>query len=243
MFVKNYIISGEIRCETGLHIGGSDETIDIGGSDNPIMRDSVTNLPFIPGSSLKGKLRSLLELSDKKSSESVISNKGMASKEGVATELFGTSNNENAANFSNRIIVRDSYPTENTIRLWEEKSEVIDGAELKYENTLNRITSEARPRNIERVPKDSAFSFEIILSINNKEKELTDLKSLFQSMKLLEDDYLGGSGTRGFGKVTFSNVNIIKRNLKYYTENTDEEKLVSDKSLTEAIDKINSMGE
>lgn len=65
MFKKNYIIKGEIVCKTGLHIGGSNDNIDIGGTDTVVIRDSVTDLPFIPGSSLKGKLRSLLELNDK----------------------------------------------------------------------------------------------------------------------------------------------------------------------------------
>ena len=72
MFKENYIITGQIVCETGLHIGGSTDSIEIGGSDNPVIRDSVTKLPFIPGSSLKGKLRSLLELYDPDSAKNVI---------------------------------------------------------------------------------------------------------------------------------------------------------------------------
>lgn len=117
MFVKNYIINGEIICKTGLHIGGSLETIEIGGSDNPIIRDTVSNLPFIPGSSIKGKLRSLLELSDKQSSLSVIKNKGNPSKEGIAAKFFGVANNGESSNFYNKIIVRDAFPTEDTIKM------------------------------------------------------------------------------------------------------------------------------
>lgn len=242
MFVKNYIINGEIICKTGLHIGGSVETIEIGGSDNPVLRDPISNLPFIPGSSIKGKLRLLLELSDKESSKSIIENRGRPSESGIAAEFFGVANKEEGSNFSNKIIVRDSYPTEETIKMWNESPEVIDGAELKYENTLNRITSEAKPRNIERVPINSKFKFEIILSIANNEYEnisnYESLKPLFKPMKLLEDDYLGGSGTRGFGKIEFDNITIKERNLEYYTENTDENVIVSDSSLDDAIAKL-----
>lgn len=76
MFKENFVIKGELVCETGLHIGGSNDNIDIGGTDNVIIRDVVSDLPFIPGSSLKGKLRSLFELNDKESAQSVMQNKG-----------------------------------------------------------------------------------------------------------------------------------------------------------------------
>lgn len=77
MFKENFVIKGELVCETGLHIGGSNDNIDIGGTDNVIIRDVVSDLPFIPGSSLKGKLRSLFELNDKESAQSVMQNKGV----------------------------------------------------------------------------------------------------------------------------------------------------------------------
>lgn len=55
--VEIYKISGQIKLETGLHIGGDEGVIEIGGNDNPIVRDISTGNPYIPGSSLKGKMR------------------------------------------------------------------------------------------------------------------------------------------------------------------------------------------
>ena len=262
MFIKNYIINGEITCKTGLHIGGSLETIEIGGSDNPIIRDTVSNLPFIPGSSIKGKLRSLLELSDKDSSQSVIDNKGKVSTKGIAAKFFGVANNNESSKdnndnesskdnndnessnnkFHNKLIVRDAFPTEDTIKMWDKHSDIIDGAELKYENSLNRITSKATPRNIERVPVNSKFKLEIVLSIYDEtyttKSDYESLNPLFKSMKLLQDDYLGGSGTRGFGKIEFENITIKERGLKYYTENNEKDAIVEDMTLDEAIEEL-----
>ncbi|WP_288975042.1 type III-A CRISPR-associated RAMP protein Csm3 [uncultured Methanosphaera sp.] len=267
MFIKNYIINGEITCKTGLHIGGSLETIEIGGSDNPIIKDTVSNLPFIPGSSIKGKLRSLLELSDKQSSKSVLDNGGNVSTEGIAAEFFGVANNNESSKedndnesskddndnessnnkFHNKLIVRDAFPTKDTIKMWKKHSDIIDGAELKYENSLHRITSKATPRNIERVPVDSKFKLEIVLSIYDEtyttKSDYESLTPLFKSMKLLQDDYLGGSGTRGFGKIEFEKITIKERGLEYYTGNTDEKNtgenvIVKNRNIDEAITKL-----
>lgn len=223
MFNENYIIKGIISCETGLHIGNSSDNIDIGGSDKPVIRDSITNLPYIPGSSLKGKLRSLLELNDCLSSESVKKNRGMPSRsiECVATQIFGiasyrsTNEEKLLLKYPTRIIVRDSYPTDKTVEKWENSEEVFAGAELKYENTVDRINATAFLRNIERIPRGSEFNFEIIYSIYEEDNEKNFIE-LLKSMKLLEDNYLGGSGTRGFGKVKFKDISIIRRDLNYY---------------------------
>ena len=223
MFNENYVIKGIIYCETGLHIGNSSDNIDIGGSDKPIIRDPITNLPFIPGSSLKGKLRSLLELNDYLSSESVKNNRGKPSNsiECVATQIFGiasyrsTKEEKLLLKYPTRIIVRDSYPTDETIRTWTNSDDVFGGAELKYENFVDRINARSFLRNIERIPRGSEFNFEIIFSIyeGDNEKNFTEL---LKSMVLLEDNYLGGSGTRGFGKVKFKEISITKRDLNYY---------------------------
>lgn len=241
MFKENYIINGEIECKTGLHIGGSSDSIDIGGSDNVVIRDSISGLPFIPGSSLKGKLRSLLELYDKQSADSVIKNKGKVATDPdcLSSKLFGISASESGEKYPTRTIVRDSYPTEETLKLWESSEEIFKGTELKYENTLNRITSEANPRNIERVPKGSKFNFEIILTVYEHDDE-SYLDNLLETMKLVEDNYLGGSGSRGFGQIKFTNITIAKRTKDYYTVDNSEELMVeSSKTLNEAIDKLN----
>lgn len=239
MFKENYVIKGELICKTGLHIGGSNDNIDIGGTDNVIIRDSVSDLPFIPGSSLKGKLRSLLELNDKQSAESVIKNGGKPSTdiECVAAQIFGVSADQtNGLKFPTRIIVRDSFPTTESIELWEKQDDIVRGAELKYENTLNRIDSSANPRNMERIPKGSAFQFEIIFSVYEEDNE--NIGSLFEAMSLLEDNYLGGSGSRGFGKVSFEKMVVTKRGQEYYKEAKDEEIIIEDAKLADVRQKF-----
>ena len=244
MFKENYIITGQIVCESGLHIGDSTDGIDIGGSDSPIIRDPITDYPYIPGSSLKGKLRSLLELSDKKSSESVIKNNGKVStdEDCIAAQIFGLTpkddkNVDAEKNYQTRIIVRDSHPTEDTIIMWDEHKELGNGAELKWENTINRINSSATPRNIERVPKGSRFNFEIIFSAYS-EDEYKNMIGLLESMRLLENNYLGGSGSRGSGQVKFEKINILKRNLSFYTGDGEEESIVNDCSIVDAVKAI-----
>lgn len=225
MFNENYIIKGIIHCETGLHIGNSSDNIDIGGSDNPIIRDSITNLPFIPGSSLKGKLRVLLELNDPLSTESVKNNRGGPSRDinCVATQIFGiasyrsTKEEKLLLKYPTRVIVRDSYPTAETIELWKNSEDVFEGAELKYENFVDRINARSFLRNIERIPRGSEFNFEIIFSVYKDDNEKNFIEIL-KAMKILEDNYLGGSGTRGFGKIQFKKINIIRRDLNYYKE-------------------------
>lgn len=223
MLRENYIIKGVIICETGLHIGNSSDNIDIGANDNPIIRDSINNLPYIPGSSLKGKLRTLIELNDPDSIQSVIDNNGRpsSSPDCIATQIFGISgfygvNEEKLVfKFPTRTIVRDAYPTEDTINFWKNNDDILEGAEMKYENTIDRIRSKSLPRNIERIPRGSKFNFEIIFSVYKGDDE-KNLVHLLRSMRLLEDNYLGSSGTRGFGKIRFKDIIIIRRDLEYY---------------------------
>lgn len=248
MFDKNYIITGIIVCETGLHIGDSSDTVEIGGSDSPIVRDVISGYPYIPGSSLKGKIRSLFELCDPDSSESIIENAKNGKDTNVSTcldcdavKLFGTTpdetkeNIDKTVNFQTRLLVRDAYPTQDTIELWDNNDDLLNGAELKWENTINRITSKATPRNIERIPKGSKFKFEMIISKYDSDEEFNYLKKLLEAMNLLENDYLGGSGSRGSGQVSFNNITIIKRDLAFYREDSSEKIIVKNKSLSDAI--------
>ena len=239
MFKENYIIQGKIVCKTGLHIGGSSDAIDIGGSDNVIIRDSVTGNPYIPGSSLKGKLRFLTELNDKTSAQSVIANDGKPADDPncIASKLFGISADEKQTvlKYPTRTIVRDAYPDEETLELWDNEA-LISGAELKYENNINRINSGANPRNIERVPKDSKFDFEIVFSVYEDDDE--NISSLIDSMRLLEDNYLGGSGSRGFGQIKFEKIKLTKRTSDYYKENKDEEVIIESDEITDVINAL-----
>lgn len=234
MFKANYIINGKILCETGLHIGGSNDNINIGGSDNVVIRESISNLPYIPGSSLKGKLRKLLEFNHKISFDNIKENDKFYND--LITNLFGASGNKVSTsddiNILTKIIVRDSYPTEDTIKLWDSFDNIIDGSELKYENKIDTITSEANPRNIERVPRGSIFNFEIIVGVSDNiifsesksdeyEKYAKKVINLiFEGLRLLEDDYLGGSGSRGFGKIKFFDIVVNKKDSNYYKGNS-----------------------
>ena len=201
MFNENYIIKGIISCETGLHIGNSNDNIDIGGSDKPVIRDDFS------------------------SSESVKINRGKPSRsiDCVATQIFGIASYKSTIEeklilkYPTRIIVRDSYPTDKTIETWKKSEDVFGGAELKYENLVDRINANSYLRNIERIPRGSEFNFEIIFSVYEGDNEKNFIEIL-RSMQLLEDNYLGGSGSRGFGKVKFKEIKIIKRDLDYYRE-------------------------
>ena len=240
MFKENFVIKGKLVCETGLHIGGANDAINIGGADSILIRDSVSDLPFIPGSSLKGKLRSLLELNDKKSIQSVLEKKGKSStdEDSIAVKIFGiSSDKKNNLKYPTRLIVRDSFPTEESIKLWEKQEEVVRGSELKWENTIDRITSRANPRSLERIPKGSSFNFEFIFSVY--EEDENNLMGLFEAMRLLEDNYLGGSGSRGFGKVKFTNISITKRGQDYYKKDIDEEVIIENADISEAVKSIN----
>lgn len=240
MFKENFVIKGKLVCETGLHIGGANDAINIGGADSILIRDSVSDLPFIPGSSLKGKLRSLLELNDKKFIQSVLEKKGKSStdEDSIAVKIFGiSSDKKNNLKYPTRLIVRDSFPTEESIKLWEKQEEVVRGSELKWENTIDRITSHANLRSLERIPKGSSFNFEFIFSVY--EEDENNLMGLFEAMRLLEDNYLGGSGSRGYGKVKFANISITKRGQDYYKKDIDEEVIIENADISEAVKSIN----
>lgn len=191
---KKLKLSGILTCITGLHIGDSNENAAIGGVDLPIVRNKQDNTPYIPGSSFKGKLRSLLEQT-----------RG-ASKVGDSdeiNELFGMIGKGEKQKPS-RVIFRDLFMTK------ESKNEFSDNnlldlpfTEIKFENTIDRVKGKAQhPRQIERVPAGAEFNFEIILNlIDLEDTEINSLTLLQEAMNLLENDYLGGNGTRGYGQV------------------------------------------
>ena len=239
-FEKNLIICGELTCETGLHIGGAAESIEIGGVDNIVIRDAESGMPFIPGSSLKGKMRSLIELSDPDASRNIIKKNGEHCKCGkcVPCKIFGVSAveemQEGMQKGPTRLIVRDAFPTEVTEEMWKGLEEVVGGAEVKWENVINRITSAANPRQMERVPKGSVFQFEMIFSIYD-EKDYGNFTVVFAAMKRLEDNYLGGSGTRGYGRIKFANISIVMRSAEYYRENASEEEIVQGETIEQII--------
>lgn len=190
--------SAQIRLETGLHIGASNAFAAIGAIDSPVIKDPITNIPIIPGSSLKGKMRTLL---------AKVYNEKVAEKPSddsdILSRLFGNSNDERFK--MGRLIFRDAFLS-NADEL--DSLGVRSYTEVKFENTIDRITAEAKPRQIERAIRNSTFDFELIYEITdeNENQVEEDFKVIRDGLKLLELDYLGGSGSRGYGKVAFENL-------------------------------------
>jgi len=204
-FIGNVIIKGEIETITGICVGSEDGSYEIGGVDKSVIRD-VDSYPYIPGSSIKGKMRSILEWAFAKVD---FSEKDMGKPCSCAEEdcpicvVFGTSADKGSTGPS-RLIVRDAFLTQKSREKLDEleRRTGLPKVEVKEENTLNRVTSKANPRKMERVPAGTRFKFELVYSLFD-ERDFEFLKVVFQGLRLLEDSYLGGSGTRGSGQVKF----------------------------------------
>lgn len=202
-FLGNIILKGKLKTVTALHIGGSKDKFEIGGVDNPVIKDPVTNYPYIPGSSLKGKLRMLLEFAEGKVQANDKGNYPPSSDSEI-TSLFGDSA-DNSSNGPTRLIVRDAYPDTKTISMWENANSETLYTEYKAENTIDRMTSAANPRFMERIHKDSKFDVEFVLQVFSMDKDngKSNFEKLVKAIRLLEDSTLGGGGSRGSGKVEF----------------------------------------
>jgi len=200
-FIANVIIKGKMETKTGLHIGGSKEKLEIGGVDSPVIRDPHTRQPYIPGSSLKGKMRMLLEFALGK-----VNSNGAPSEDDEIILIFGTSAKERNIG-PTRLIVRDAYPDDKTIEMWENIDSELQYTELKPENSIDRITSEANPRFLERVVKGSNFDVEFVFSIydweDGGEADIANLGRVFEALRLLEHSGIGGNVSRGYGRVEF----------------------------------------
>jgi CRISPR-associated protein Csm3 len=212
--VGKIFIKGKIVTQTGLHIGGSKSSLDIGGIDLNVIK-TPQGTPFIPGSSLKGKLRSMLARLE--GSESVNDDTVKIKR------LFGDSGDNDKRGQATRLLVRDA--TLDTV-----KFETVFGAydldasdytESKWENTINRKTGTAEhPRQLERVPSGAEFDFELVYdrfadkATGVETDTANDLTLLRTAMRLLEGDYIGGSGSRGYGKIRFENVTCITSEIK-----------------------------
>lgn len=192
MFAK-IKITGTIEVLSGLHIGASDAFSAIGAIDSPVIRDAYTDYPMIPGSSLKGKMRCLLA----KRYPNGVEKTADDDKEEIL-RLFGSAK-KNAVR-SSRLIFSDMV-----LCNWEElkKRGVQSPTEAKFENSINRMTAEANPRQIERVVRGAVFPLELIYNAEKEEEILADIQMLKEGFELLTYDYLGGNGSRGYGKVRF----------------------------------------
>lgn len=230
LLIGKIFIDGDITLKTGLRIGSGNNSIEIGGIDNSVIKNHKGE-PYIPGSSLKGKLRSLLEISRGDLKDGKPCSCGKCN----ICSIFGVGANNNQGNLPTRIIVRDAFLKEEIKKeMYEKQGQFkrleLDYTESKYENTIDRLNSKATPRLIERVPEGASFRFQIIYNVFNKE-DVDKFNDLIHGMKLLEDDYLGSSGSRGYGQVIFNNLNIRVKIIKDY-----KAKEVLSKSSLENID-------
>lgn len=217
MKIKNYKkISGQIECVTGLHIGGSSDQIDIGGVDLPVIKHPVSGEPYIPGSSLKGKMRSQLEkILGKSDSRGEPCGCGAASC--LICKVFGAHKNTRHSLGSTRIIVRDACLSDESRKLYSAlmKDKGASYIEKKVENIVNRNTGTAEhPRSQERVPAGAKFDFEIVLQFyeNDDENQMIDLVK--DGLRNVQMTYLGGFGSRGSGQVKFT---ALKMDDKHFT--------------------------
>lgn len=215
------VISGELHLRSGLHIGAGKETIEIGGIDNPVVKHPHTKEPYIPGSSLKGKLRFLLEWAFNKIREDGhpwgydASSEQSFDQGDPILRIFGTAAKRDAwKGGPTRLVVRDAPLScdwvkrvlENGFDLTEEKTEVV----------IDRIAGKAHdkvgPRQTERVPAGAAFDLEMVFRLydtgDNGDRDKACLNWLIAGLGLLEQDALGGSGSRGYGRVEFKDLKV-----------------------------------
>ena len=224
------IIEGKIEVLTGLHIGTSGDFSAIGAVDNIVIRDTVTNKPMIPGSSLKGKMRYLLARTKYNTS---IELKNIKEEHESIKRLFGSSD----PIVVSRLQFQDSLLA---VKNFGKVEFDLPYTEIKYENTIDRATGVANPRQQERVPAGSEFDFKLVYNVEKTDEFEEDMKNILLMMEVLEDDYLGGHGTRGYGRIKFKNLKLNKK--IYLEENKDvldniEQKLENDKRFKERFGK------
>ena len=230
----------DIQAVTGLHIGGSETGIEIGGVDKVVIRDPITNRPYIPGSSLKGKVRSLLEKYWGLPLNRNIGGTAIHTCDGPkdyadcdVCQVFGVPGEMDFAT-PTRLVVRDVHLTDESARILTEQAHTdLPYTEVKTEVSIDRVTSAANPRRMERVPAGAVFGpAELVYSvyegtngnasIADPKKDVERFRTLVEGLQLLEDDYLGGLGSRGSGKVKLQELTVSVRPGTKYLEAPQE---------------------
>ena len=219
---KKLIFSGTITTLTGIHIGGTNSSMAIGGPDKTVVRNPLDNKPYLPGSSIKGKMRALLELTEgtirKDDGDKKIQHKPTFEISHLAAQLFGTASGNNNQRPS-RLIVRDG-------KLLSDEKEFTNTdlpySETKTEVTIDRVTARANPRQIERVPAGARFELNMVLNVFESDDESRLVKGIFHALQLVQDDYLGGNGSRGYGQISITIDSIHERNTNFYKGEGDE---------------------
>jgi CRISPR-associated protein Csm3 len=259
--VGKLILSGDLHCETGLHIGAGKGSLEIGGADNPVVKDAF-GLPYIPGSSLRGKVRSLLEnamglttpaelvyLSKRRGQEVRIHQSDRPDDEicllfgrspGRVEKVEGGETGENRAASPARLTIYDAPLDQESITAQMRENLDDEITEVKSENAIDRITSQANPRTLERVPAGARFKVRMVMDVLCEEDKALAAR-VIEGLRLLEDDALGGGGSRGSGRVRFGNLKLIWRNREFYSAGGDEAELASGADLA-AVQKLAANG-
>ena len=251
-------ITFDIKAVTGLHIGGSDTGIEIGGVDKTVIRDPLTNRPYIPGSSLRGKVRSLLEKyrglpQNQRIGQTFIHT--CETRDDYAgcdiCQVFGVPGEKDFAT-PTRLVVRDVHLTDGSAQELEVKAHTdLPYTEVKTEVSIDRVTSAANPRQMERVPAGAVFGpAELVYSIYegtdenghtiaDPKTDVNRLRTVVEGLQLLEDDYLGGLGSRGSGKVELQKIQVsVRGNDGYLADPTQIEEY---ESLKELVGELNTL--
>jgi len=226
------LLSFNVIAKTGLHIGGSPGVLSIGNVDNPVIRDPLTRQPYIPGSSLRGKMRSQMEKQYGRPQNNSIGNQvkihTCKDADAYATcnvcKTFGIPG-EHTHSETSRLIVRDAFLTSESVEVLDKARTDLPYTEVKWEAAIDRVTSAATPRQQERVPAGAVFEGALVFSLYSRGSRADDLSELvlfsnvIEGLELVEQDYLGGQGARGSGQVEFSDLKLqLKRGKDYDQE-------------------------
>jgi CRISPR-associated protein Csm3 len=255
--IGKLILEGEMHCESGLHVGAGKGSLEIGGADNPVVKDAQGR-PYVPGSSLRGRIRSLLEqatgmavpselvyISKRKGQEVRIHQSDRPDDE--ICILFGRSpgrmekagggDEAGAQATPARLSVFDAPLIAGSITPQMRENLDDELTEVKSENAIDRITSQANPRTLERVPAGARFKIRMVLDLLCAEDAVLPAL-LIQGLRLLEDDALGGGGSRGNGRVSFDNLKLTWRSRDYYATGADEREVASGADLAGLRSKV-----
>lgn len=232
--VKSHIITGMIKLQTGLHIGAGKDAIEIGGVDSPVVKNPYNGEPYIPGSSLKGKMRCLFEWASGRVERDgkIWEGGGETDEKRLAADpvlrIFGTTLKGWKAGPS-RLVVRDAYLNQT----WRDSivERGLPFTEEKFENNIDRIQGKAGGgiRKIERVPAGAVFDFQMVYRVfdlgDGGEMDRANLNQLYRVMRLLEHDALGGSGSRGYGRIKFLELKLDGHDIQAEFEAIDPAEL------------------
>src|SRR6202050_2025485 len=248
--IGKLIIEGEMHCETGLHVGAGKGSLEIGGADNPVVKDAHGR-PYVPGSTLRGRIRALLEQSTGMAvpSELVFISKRKGQEVRIHQSdrpddeiciLFGRSPGRMEKVGGGDIESNHATPARLGVfdaplepeSITPQMRETLDDelTEVKSENAIDRITSQANPRTLERVPAGARFQIRMVLDILCAEDSVLPAL-LAQGLRLLEDDALGGGGSRGSGRVRFDNLKLAWRGKDYYAAGSPQQELLTGSDL------------